>query len=564
MKKEWFNSRTQGSFLLEALLAAALGALFMLALGGAYLSGEESAAYAGNQQRALGLAEEGLEAVRNMRDEAFINLLDGTHGLAITGSQWAFSGPQDLTDNFMRRITISSIDTKRKSITSEVTWPQNQQRNGSITLIARLTNWQTAVSSPRTMMVYAKLAANNTPFYRIWDESASAWGAENSASSAGNDIQYVVLKFAKITGEALLGTLDAAGNIHAQVWNGSNWSAATLLANVGAKNDTYRGFDIEYETNSNRAIIVYNNADTSDPAYRIWNGSTWSSPVIITAPPTTGAPLWIELERNPISASNEIAMMLLDANADVYGMIWDGSGWNTMNTGAVWDTTAARSTKKVIDIAYEQLSGRAMFIWGDSVATDQYYRIWNGTTLTAAALLDIPAMKRAAWVRLVSRPNSNELLYGVQDAAADLNTRKWSGSAWDTAVQHPEHDASTENIASRNFDIIYETYTANAGKAWLLWSNGASVSAKQWSGTAWGSPVTLAGSDDTSFIVLHSNPATGAIFASEYQSRSSASDGIYEHHLIGGSSSWSSAAAIWAGPILAGPAMFRIDIDTEK
>lgn len=564
-QKEWLAIDQAGFLLVEVILASAVFALLITGLVGAYLYGQESTALAGNRARAVMLAEEGLEAVRNIRDASFGNLTDGTYGLTTTGNQWNLSGFSDISDIFTRQIVISAVDPKRKSVTANVTWQQNPQRSGSVVLSSRLTYWQAIVSSLRSMMVYSKLATNNTPFYRIWDGSASAWGAESSATNVGNNIQYLVLKFARNTGEAILGTLDQTGNIRVQIWNGSSWSATTLLANVGTTNDAYRGFDIEYETSGNRAIVVYNNANSADPAYRIWNGTSWSLPVIMSTPPTTGAPLWIELERNPLSASNEIAMMLLDANADVYGMAWDGSSWSTMGTAAVWDATTAISTKKIIDIAYEQLTGRAMFMWGDSVATDQRYRLWNGSTLTAATLLDIPASAGvAAWIRLVARPNSNELLYGVQDAGADLNTRRWSGSAWDSATEHPEHDATTENITSRNFDLIYETYPANSGKAFLVWGNGATVSGKQWSGTIWGAAAVLPGSDDTSFVSLHSDPTTGAIFAAEYQSRTSATDDLHERHLVGGSASWSSVSTIWAGQVVAEPVMFRVNFDTER
>ena len=41
-----------------------------------------------------------------------------------------------------------------------------------------------------------------------------------------------------------------------------------------------------------------------------------------------------------------------------------------------------------------------MFMWGDAVATDQYYRIWNGTTLTAATLLWADLTNRYVWIVL--------------------------------------------------------------------------------------------------------------------------------------------------------------------
>ena len=560
-RKAWLATNRAGFSLVEVILASAIFVLLVTALVGAYLYGEESSASAGARARATMLAEEGLEAIRNIRDAGFANLTDGTYGLSTAGNQWNLSGSQDTSDIFTRQITIAPVGAGRKSVTANVTWQQNPQRSGLVSLASRLTHWPDV----RSMMVYSKLETDNTPFYRLWDESTSAWGTESSATTVGDNIQYLVLKFAKNTGEAILGTLDGTGDIRVQVWNGSSWSATTLLANIGTTNDAYRGFDIEYETSSNRAIAVYNDANAADPAYRIWDGSSWSAPVVISAPPTTGAPHWIELERNPQSASNEIAMMLLDDNVDVYGMVWDGSVWSTMGVAAVWDATAAISTRKIIDIAYEQLSGRAMFIWGDSVATDQYYRLWNGTTLTSPTLLDIPASGgRAAWIRLVARPNSDELLYGAQDAGSDLNTRRWSGVAWDTAAAHPEHDGSTENITSKNFDLVYETYPANAGKAWLLWGDGANVSGKQWSGTGWGSAVVLAGSEDTSFIALHAHPVTGAVFVAEYQSRASAPDDLYERHLLDGSASWSSAATIWAGSVVREPVMFRVGFDTER
>jgi len=394
------------------------------------------------------------------------------------------------------------------------------------------------------MMVYAKGTAT-TPYYRTWDEGTDTWGAEGTATAVSGTIQFMVLRFARTRDEAILGTLDSTGDIRTQVWNGTSWSTTTLHANVGTTNDVYRGFDIAYETNGDRAIIVFNDANSADPAYQIWDGTSWSTKTSITAPPTTGAPLWIELASNPLSTSNEIAMMLIDANVDIYGMVWTGSAWSDMGVTTVWDDTGAIATKESIDVAYEQTSGRAMFIWADSVATDQYYRIWNGSTLTAATLLDIAAMGGVGnWVRLVARPNSNELMYGVQDAGSDLNTARWSGSAW--AVDS-EHDAGVEQATTRTFDIAYETYPANSGKAWLVWGDGATHSRKQWSGSAWGSATTAG--DDTAIVRLEAQPTSGTFFAMIFQDSSSASDDILEQHLVDGGTTWSSLFTVWGGPV---------------
>lgn len=490
----------------------------------------------------------------------------GTTGLAQVSNQWAFSGTNDTSGIYTRTITITSVDANRKRVVSTVTWPRGTGTS-SISVDTYLTNWTAAIAPTITpgpiMMAYSK--TTTTPFYRTWN--GSAWGAEGSAQNVVGNINYVVLKSSRTRNEAILGTQTSTGAIYVQIWNGTTWGAPTL---VGTGPTTGRNFDIDYEKNSDRALIVYNpTAASADFAYRVWDGATLSTPVTVTAPPTTGAISWIELDENPLTTSNEVAMIMLDANSDVYGMTWSGGvsgAWNAMGAATVWDATAASATKKTIDVAYEQTSGRAMFMWGDSVATDQYYRIWNGSTLTAATLLDITAEGGLPeWIQLAARPNSNEIMMGVQDANADLNTRKWSGSSWDTATQHPEHSAATENALSRNFDIVWETAAANPGKAWLVFANTTNVTTKQWSGTAWnGAGTLLSGSDDTSFVRLRADPTSGTVFAGIYQNATAATTArdINERRLTDGSATWSAKSVIWGGPTGTDPVFFRIDIAT--
>lgn len=545
-----------GFSVVEVLLAATVFGLLISGIIGAIIYGRQSTANAGDRVQANLIAEEGLEAVRNIRNADYANLVNGTYGLSTSGGVWSFSGTSDATGIYTRQITIADNGPNRKTVSSRVTWTTGSHTRDT-TMVTQLTNWSASFAPTITpgpiMMAYSK--TTNTPFYRTWN--GTSWSSEGSAMTVGGNINYVVLKSSNLRNETVLGTQDSSGAIYFQVWNGTSWGNRTQ---VGTGPTTTRSFDVAYEKSTGRALITYSTG--ADFAYRIWDGSTLSSPTTITAPPTTGAINWIELRQNPLSSSNEIAMIMLDANADVYGMRWTGSAWNNFGTGVVWDSTASTASKKGIDVEYEQTSGHIMFAWGDSLATDLQYRTWNGTTLSSATLLDTPAMGGITdWIQLAARPSSDEIMIGVQDAGADLNTRKWSGTAWDTTTQHVEHDATLENITSRNFDIIWETNPSNFGKAWLMWGGGETVEKKQWSGTAWGVVSTLTGSDDTSFVRLRTD-SSGSIFTGVYESSASATDDIWESRITDGGTTWSAKNTIWAGPTTAEPAHFRIDIAT--
>ena len=132
----------KGFSLVEILLACALLAIIVTTFTGAIIYGQESTALAGGVSRATLLAQEGLEATRNIRDGSFSNLFDGSYGLMVSNNQWVFSGNSDTTDGYVRQINISTIDNDRKLITATVTWQQTPQRAGSVVLTTYLNNWR--------------------------------------------------------------------------------------------------------------------------------------------------------------------------------------------------------------------------------------------------------------------------------------------------------------------------------------------------------------------------------------------------------------------------------------
>lgn len=91
------------------------------------------------------LAEEGLEATKEIRGTDLANLPNGEHGLLNNGD-WSFSGSSDDLSNILgngqRTITISEPEADIKVVTSTVTWDFNDIRSETITLSTQFTNWQ--------------------------------------------------------------------------------------------------------------------------------------------------------------------------------------------------------------------------------------------------------------------------------------------------------------------------------------------------------------------------------------------------------------------------------------
>lgn len=141
-KKVPLKLSNRGFSLVEILLASALFALVSFGLISTFLYAQNATAYATNRLRAIQYAESGLEAVRDLRNADFDNLVDGTYGITTSSGSWAFSGSSDSFDLMTREITISTISTDIKHISSSVTWGGIYGRTGLVNLGTRLTNWR--------------------------------------------------------------------------------------------------------------------------------------------------------------------------------------------------------------------------------------------------------------------------------------------------------------------------------------------------------------------------------------------------------------------------------------
>lgn len=139
------------------IISIAIFSLYELVLSSRSLTSREL-----RHTQALSLAEEGLEAVRNIRDQGWTTNIaslntSATYYLSLSGSAWGLTttNPGTIDGIFTRTITIASVnrdsnsnisasgtsDPNTRKVTSTVTWT-DRGRARSVVVTTYITNFQ--------------------------------------------------------------------------------------------------------------------------------------------------------------------------------------------------------------------------------------------------------------------------------------------------------------------------------------------------------------------------------------------------------------------------------------
>lgn len=403
-------------------------------------------------------------------------------------------------------------------------------------------------SNTLSIMVYDVQNITHTARYREW--GGSSWGTEGTVGDVTGAIRHMVMKIAPTRDEAMVGILTSVGNVYSSRWNGSSWSTPELrfsgMADVDGLADTrtiYRGIDLDYERISGDCIFVYGD-NSADPNYNTWNGSTWVGEGDIDLP-STGRPRTIEVANS--FQSDQIAYIHVDSDTDAVGARWTGSSWDMMSQVAAWDTGTTAAFGGHVDAAFEALTDDIMYVWGEATNAIVNYRTYSGGSLAVLATLNHTLWAgQLRWTVLGSNPYTDEIMLVGVDSGSDVNTREWSGTAWDSQTPHTEHTATLEDIVDRGIDVIYERRASRSGRAWIVYNTGTVAAFKEWSGTGWGTAQTLG--DDTASADLEADGTTGNIFALLYEDNSSASENFNSTQLTDEITTWPALNVIWNGP----------------
>lgn len=246
------HRNSQGISLVEVLLASTLFGFLVVIVVSAIVFSYRSVMSGGEYDRAHFLAEEAVEAVRNIRDKSYVDVAVGTHGITQAGGVWSLTGSSDSSGVYKREVTISDKGANRKIVDVKVSWGSGFQER-TVKLSTQLSNWRASTvkswAAPITLSAHdsdgatdaAKVAVSgsyaylvrpsaspNLIVYNITDpERPTPVGSLTLSGvpadiSVGNGYAYItnsldtaelqIVSVLNPAAPALVSTFDAAGN----------------------------------------------------------------------------------------------------------------------------------------------------------------------------------------------------------------------------------------------------------------------------------------------------------------------------------------------------------------
>ena len=150
----------KGFGLVEVLVA--LGVFVLIAFWGVsvVLHSFSSNRLGDEETKATVYAQEGIEAVRSIKNQDWDSLSVGSFGMDDSGGSWAFAGSSDSLDNFTRVVEISevrrdgsgeivetggSVDDDTVRVVSRVSWNYSPDRSNEVELVTYLTNFEKSI-----------------------------------------------------------------------------------------------------------------------------------------------------------------------------------------------------------------------------------------------------------------------------------------------------------------------------------------------------------------------------------------------------------------------------------
>ncbi|HLC66994.1 MAG TPA: NEW3 domain-containing protein [Candidatus Nanoarchaeia archaeon] len=247
---------------------------------------------------------------------------------------------------------------------------------------------------------------------------------------------------------------------------------------------------LEINTTHADGTAFHMSSTNTTPRYNRWNASHTNFDVPNPSLDVGGSARWEIIRAN--HEREEYLAGTLDVNLDVNIQFFNGTTWYNLTE---LTTSGPNAASRFFDIAVEQISGEWLVAYENSNAEDNQiaYRTLNvsanGTIQASAeqfAIHNIIAQTR--WIKLVSRPRSDDIMLMLLDNNLVVSAQRWNGTAFDSSnltlttlgsgpgvesIDFAWEGQAGDGIAvySSNNQYRYRNFTTSTGN----WSNEALV-----------------------------------------------------------------------------------------
>ncbi|MDW8056561.1 MAG: hypothetical protein RMJ13_07650, partial [Elusimicrobiota bacterium] len=204
------------------------------------------------------------------------------------------------------------------------------------------------------------------------------------------------------------------------------------------------------------------------------------------------------------------------ANDDVEVQVYKGDIRKWDNLNRVSADAGSSADYQPFDVAYEDNSGRAIVCYRDDGVEGKsnrvYYQIWNGSTWSSGDIYSgIEVESSIRFIRLVSKPGSDEILMAIQDLNRNHYVCFWDGTSWSGLVKIGAVTAPSSE--QQCFDITYECITK---RAMIVFSSGSLTQPyfSLYDGSSWSTPqpaTFTAATANIRWIRLASDPSSDKV-----------------------------------------------------
>ncbi len=285
--------KKSGFSIIEIVLAVSLFALIALTSISSALYGENAQVNSGQRKRASLLSDQTIEILRAVRDsssQGFSALSNGTYGLDRdwNGAWILVPDAPDTVDNFLRTVTISSIDDFTKEISTSICWPYTNcpSSGDSVALDTYLTNWRGTDGTPGGIKVAISgeghaymITTDNT--LEVYDVSAPTSTVKVGTVTLAGDTGTLPNNLFYTAGKIYIASDDPSAEL--QIVDVSSPASPQDIStlNIAVDGDTDSSGDGIWASSAGEIFLSAHNSDNTKSQFFMIDGRDINNPIVL-------------------------------------------------------------------------------------------------------------------------------------------------------------------------------------------------------------------------------------------------------------------------------------------